>query len=943
MLCVKYYWVLIFIAGIFVAEILAGPAGTSPFKVMQPDGSVITLRVIGDEFLSCRQTEDGYTVIKNNDGFFVYAIKDNNDNLSPSNFIVKNIESRTSEENSFLQTNEKNLFHSKQEISVALSMRNQIEELRSERIKKNSLQKKNDTPVNWNVCVLLIEFPDLPVTLSVEQIERLFNEEGFDGGYGSPGSFNDYYKEVSYGKFSISADVFGWFMAPNQYEYYANYQSAFWERSQQLTVSVIDQANASGVDFSKYDNDNNNVIEQVIVIHAGLGAAQYGEEEYIWPHQNGIWSSYSRVVDGMNIESYTMQEELHHNTWTDTTVRQAGIGMYAHEFGHALGLPDLYPYSSDVDNATVGEWCNMASGAWINYGKTPPHLSGWCKESLGWIEPEVITINGNVEINSIAFDETGYKIVNVHSDDSEYFILENRYKEGFDFGLPGSGLLITHIDNDRNHRSSVPRKVDVEEADGKDQLRKGSNRGDDGDVFPGGSNNRTFDAFSFPSSNNHNGDYSVVAISNISDPGPSMTFNAKVIGMVIVSSDIKSGHAPLTIGFSDSSISSEPFTWWSWDFNSDGIIDSEEQNPVYTFENSGQYSISLTAGNENFYETVLLEDYVRVFNGFSALSFEQEDAFALIDSSPLLNLTERFTIEVWIKPQGWGPNEVYGLATIFKKSSITMALQKEASTVFNKQSLSLTIKDENNNLVYYGTPEHSIKLDEWQHIAITFDGREGITKVMLDGIEQELISLGTLNGNIYDNTTESIYLGNSSDKNRAFYGQIDELRIWNYVRSTSETINSKETYVDVQSPGLSGYWKMELGNGTTILDSSPAGHHGTTNSLWSRGKILSPLSDNKENIALPNRYSLSQNFPNPFNPTTKIEFSIPTQAHVTLSVFNILGEEVARIVNQTFKSGSYSFVFNADSFSSGVYFYSLFTIDDLGLKHIITRKMVLLK
>jgi len=90
---------------------------------------------------------------------------------------------------------------------------------------------------------------------------------------------------------------------------------------------------------------------------------------------------------------------------------------------------------------------------------------------------------------------------------------------------------------------------------------------------------------------------------------------------------------------------------------------------------------------------------------------------------------------------------------------------------------------------------------------------------------------------------------------------------------------------------------------------------------------------------LPSSYSLSQNYPNPFNPSTQIKFALPQYAFVTVKVYNAIGEEVARLVNNELKSaGSYSVTFDGSSFGSGIYFYS---IEAGQFKE--TKKMVLIK
>ncbi len=99
-----------------------------------------------------------------------------------------------------------------------------------------------------------------------------------------------------------------------------------------------------------------------------------------------------------------------------------------------------------------------------------------------------------------------------------------------------------------------------------------------------------------------------------------------------------------------------------------------------------------------------------------------------------------------------------------------------------------------------------------------------------------------------------------------------------------------------------------------------------------------------ENIeALPTEYSLSNNYPNPFNPSTKIEFSIPANSKVALVVYNTLGQEVARLVDKEFTAGVHSVTFNASGLSSGVYVYKLTANGSNGKNFMASQKMLLVK
>jgi hypothetical protein len=99
------------------------------------------------------------------------------------------------------------------------------------------------------------------------------------------------------------------------------------------------------------------------------------------------------------------------------------------------------------------------------------------------------------------------------------------------------------------------------------------------------------------------------------------------------------------------------------------------------------------------------------------------------------------------------------------------------------------------------------------------------------------------------------------------------------------------------------------------------------------------IEEDKSNLSAPDEYSLEQNYPNPFNPSTTIRFELPANAQVDLRVYNLLGQEVAVLINsEELSSGVYKYNFNASRLSSGVYFYRIITKD-----FVQTKKMILMK
>src|SRR6202011_4185825 len=128
--------------------------------------------------------------------------------------------------------------------------------------------------------------------------------------------------------------------------------------------------------------------------------------------------------------------------------RMANISVFCHEFGHLLGLPDLYARPENPGSEGVGVWCSMSNQ--VGNGK-PQHFCAWSKEQVGWIKPCLInpTVKQKLILAPIEDSPKECFKVLVKMDGSEYFLLENRKKKGFDADLPGEGLLIWRVVNGR--------------------------------------------------------------------------------------------------------------------------------------------------------------------------------------------------------------------------------------------------------------------------------------------------------------------------------------------------------------------------------------------------------------------------------------------------------------------------------------------------------------
>ncbi len=374
--------------------------------------------------------------------------------------------------------------------------------------------------------VLLVDFSDKVATTAQSHYSNML----FSSGTYPTGSMRDYYKEVSYNQLDIPGSVSGWYRAPNLYSYYTNGEYGLESRSyprnaQRLTEHAVTAANPY-VDFKNYDNDGDSDVDALFIVHAGRGAEVTGNKNDIWSHQ---WNtSYPMYVDGVKVFDYSMEPE------------DGKIGVFAHELGHIFGLPDLYNTTPErnPDSEGVGYWCLMSSGAWGGDGTRPVHLCAWAKLKLGWLTPTVPTTNqNNVLFPNVETNKSIYKLWTDGAPANEYFLVENRQQVGFDGSLPGAGLMIWHIDDNKptNDEQWYPGlnpvyhyKVAVEPADGLWELEHNIDSGDAGDPFPGSSYNTAFTGLTTPDSDAYLSGPTHVEVTNISPSSATMTANIRV-------------------------------------------------------------------------------------------------------------------------------------------------------------------------------------------------------------------------------------------------------------------------------------------------------------------------------------------------------------------------------------------------------------------------------
>lgn len=311
--------------------------------------------------------------------------------------------------------------------------------------------------------VILVNFKDTKFNASntKEAMNDLMNSSSYTDN-GATGSVRQFFSDQSDGQYTPEFEVIGPVTLTNNVAHYGSNDAGGDDLLPgDMVVEACSIANASyGVDFTRYDNDSDGYVDFVYIIYAGKGEADGGAANTIWPHNWDVYSaeyygncSYpesQRLFDGRYIYQYACSGEI-----DGPTGARAGIGTIAHEFGHVIGLPDLYDidYGQNYeDEATPGAWHIMDGGSYNNHGKTPPNYTIYDKYFLGWktpINPGATAQN----LSLIANGQSGYQGYQIASSNSlltatstnTVYYIENRQQSGWDAHVPGHGLVIWKI------------------------------------------------------------------------------------------------------------------------------------------------------------------------------------------------------------------------------------------------------------------------------------------------------------------------------------------------------------------------------------------------------------------------------------------------------------------------------------------------------------------
>jgi len=435
------------------------PARPDTIKITGPEGTEISAIQYGDENFNFYRTTDGVLLKRIGDEFFYAEINDNG-SLQKAKKAVRTL------------------------VNIPKSTSTPPRKI-SGLIQGSTFPTKGEQ----RALVILVEYQDVKFNLEnpLDYFTRMLNEEGFSD-YRATGSARDFFIYSSSGQFTPQFDVYGPVTLQYEQAYYGGNDAFGQDQApQRMVIEACRQLNPE-IDFSQYDLDNDQYIDNVFIFYAGQGEASGGSSDCVWPHSWEVEIAEmgsQHIFDNVHLNRYACSNE-----WELSALgygyRPVGIGTFIHEFSHVMGLPDLYSTQYVEDTFTPGAWSVMDYGPYNNDGCTPPQYSIFERSALGYINPPELTGIKNISLNTVDKND-GYIIPT--SDPDEYFLIENRQQKEWDTYIPGHGMLVWHIDyneqiwasntvnNDPNHYH-----IDIIEADGSQ-----SEDSRDGDCFPGAS------------------------------------------------------------------------------------------------------------------------------------------------------------------------------------------------------------------------------------------------------------------------------------------------------------------------------------------------------------------------------------------------------------------------------------------------------------------------
>lgn len=439
------------------AMTFAIPAKKNWKMVSQSDGTTIRVSQAGDEHLHYYITEDNVPLYKVADNRYCYLTIENG-KFHNSGVLAHESAARSAKELQVMNT-----IHDLAPIARQMAAKKRSAAKRC--VRPDRLPSKDDISVfkgSKKALVILAAFSDKSFSKGDDAIVKFYDEVLNQEGYsqnGAAGSVHDYFNDMSRGEFDLTFDIVGPVKVSKSATYYGGPSPIMGgaDHIGEFITEAIKKADEKcDIDWKKYDWDDDGEVEQVFVLYAGYGQATGGPTGTIWPNAwtldealqnsdgNGGFS-----IDGVFINQYACSNEL----YLDSGTVPMGLGVFCHEFSHCMGLPDMYD-TNYGSTPTMGDWDLLAGGSYNG-----PQGIGWCpagwtsyeRAYAGWLELTDLKA-GDIIKGMTSLEEADGKAYVIYNDNhkDEYYLLENHKGMGWDKYTPENGLLIIHVDYDKD-------------------------------------------------------------------------------------------------------------------------------------------------------------------------------------------------------------------------------------------------------------------------------------------------------------------------------------------------------------------------------------------------------------------------------------------------------------------------------------------------------------
>jgi M6 family metalloprotease-like protein len=748
-----------------------------------------------------------------------------------------------------------------------------------------------------------------------------------------PRTLTQFYSEISYGDITVTGAVYGWHQLSQIDTYYEGAAGCYSSCSSTGNIAqfITETLNAwdGSVNFGQYDNDgpdgvpnsgdDDGFVDFAAFVHPEVGAECNPANNNIWSHrwslywanyyQNGAgayWTSNDAAAGGGNIRvnDYVVQP-----AWNCDGTTVIDIGVFCHEFGHAFGLPDLY--DTDKGSAGIGHWGLMGSGSW-NSVTQPAHMGAWAKSELGWVNlVEMGTNPSNYTVNNVEFNRPVLRAN----------VMNERWRR--EAGTCAIGGVGTSMRCGLRTPEASARGWSGGEGYGNGWVERVSCEFDyDGSPGP------IWLDYDYRYDSEATYDYTYAQIdvggtvSNVATYHGTGTGSAHIDLSTYV---VGSGQSSYTVYF---------------EFQSDvGWSDEDGNNTTtcgpFVFDN-----VAVNGGGEAYFT-----DFETIEDGWWCDMTDPSECFFVENRQAVgsdANVHGGGGLCIWhidhdVANSGMGNTGGSGSAPGVLPRGVSL-----------EQSDGLMDLEWNNGRgdggdAYPGSTTN-----------MTFNGSTTPNSVSYDGTGTNVVvNLTTGNGDpIMINGTGSWFPPSAG------------------VCNPPAEDNDKTVLLDIGGGGFVHGCQVNLVDGPTNLSTGTVDWVGKSlvlaevdlngalpgvydvvvtnpgggSAVLQDGFTINNAATGVENTqVVPSEFALRQNYPNPFNPTTTIPFDIKERAHATLTIYNIRGQVVRTLLDETLDARSYGLVWDGrnDSgqpVSSGVYFYKLIAGDYQDV-----RKLVLMK